>query len=373
MPKRTYSRFSLLDARREPPNKRSRVNSPSTPQPSSDLSVVSAISEEQDDLPSDLATPLSTPPSSPPRDSESATTASSPKNASPQLYVARKPAFSFLRRTRTSTRQSEVDLTVSKPFRSASDPPRKKLRQLTIDLGQPGSITCAECGMNYAPSLPSDVALHTKHHAKTASVSQIPPQMTRSLDTMSVWTSSSGSDRILRISRRHEAYAKRFVERLLAIVEQDLGAVNIPSAQLWSILERENKKGNKTKHDRYCVFLYLKERNCTGVLLAERVFSARRVLAQRTAEPDSISSSPGLMVLSEDQDPAVLGVSRIWVSQAERRAGLAMKLLDVAQRSFMHLLVLEKNKIAFTQPTETGAKLARQWFGQHDGWHVYVD
>jgi N-acetyltransferase len=29
--------------------------------------------------------------------------------------------------------------------------------------------------------------------------------------------------------------------------------------------------------------------------------------------------------------------------------------------------------IAFSQPTESGARLARKWFGKESGWHVYAE
>jgi len=32
-----------------------------------------------------------------------------------------------------------------------------------------------------------------------------------------------------------------------------------------------------------------------------------------------------------------------------------------------------KGMVAFSQPTESGARLAREWFGMQSGWSVYVD
>jgi N-acetyltransferase len=114
--------------------------------------------------------------------------------------------------------------------------------------------------------------------------------------------------------------------------------------------------------------------------------------------------------LSEGTTPAVLGISRIWTSASHRHQKIARRLLDVAyvadnvqvaertsvdaeirpqpdmqngnheqlKAQTSHVMPpvpkLENfDGVAFSQPTETGTRLARKWFGKTFGWKVYVD
>jgi N-acetyltransferase len=69
----------------------------------------------------------------------------------------------------------------------------------------------------------------------------------------------------------------------------------------------------------------------------------------------------------------LMGISRIWVSKQFRKKGLARTLLDCARGNFMYGLTVEKRQTAFSQPTESGGKLARRYFGCEAGWHVYME
>jgi N-acetyltransferase len=103
--------------------------------------------------------------------------------------------------------------------------------------------------------------------------------------------------------------------------------------------------------------------------------------------------------------PARLGISRIWTAPTHRGQGIANSLLNQAiehyndrvvdhsstksidaepseealgsdkpkQETSNELETVSKDQIAFSQPTDAGAKLARKWFGKKYGWLVYVD
>jgi N-acetyltransferase len=71
-------------------------------------------------------------------------------------------------------------------------------------------------------------------------------------------------------------------------------------------------------------------------------------------------------------EPAMLGISRIWTSNLFRKHGIATKLLEVARSQFLYGMTIKKEQVAFSQPTESGGRLAKKWFGQREGWHVYT-
>lgn len=153
--------------------------------------------------------------------------------------------------------------------------------------------------------------------------------------------------------------------------------------------------------------MYIRGTKCVGVLLAERIVSAHAVVEPPSTPKDELPvASSKVKKLSslaalrarrasaemEDQaarpiqlstkgSPAVLGISRIWTSPKHRGQGIANTLLDLAlaQHPIPDCSSSDKGEgagqglVAFSQPTDAGAKLARRWFGKRFGWLVYVD
>jgi len=79
-----------------------------------------------------------------------------------------------------------------------------------------------------------------------------------------------------------------------------------------------------------------------------------------------------LLSVSEEANEAAIGISRIWTSKGSRKKGIAKALLKCVAKTFL-TKVTAKDMVAFSQPTEMGTALARRWFGQEYGWHVYID
>ncbi|KAK0650340.1 hypothetical protein DIS24_g6962 [Lasiodiplodia hormozganensis] len=177
-----------------------------------------------------------------------------------------------------------------------------------------------------------------------------------------------------------------------------------------------------TRADRFKAYLYIRGSKCIGLCLAERITEAHRVVAppndssnlskstdvattedsgdqkdskdttqQHTDTPSNQHSTrtpptttPGTLTTSPTTHPADLGISRIWVSSSHRRHGIAIALLDAVARDFCAYRCeeydangdkngkrLPKERIAFSQPTDGGARLARKWFRAETGWSVY--
>lgn len=98
----------------------------------------------------------------------------------------------------------------------------------------------------------------------------------------------------------------------------------------------------------------------------------------RTSSPyaqDDLTKSC-LSGCSPDLLPTLLGVQRIWTSNASRRLGLASRLLDFVAAKYVYgsPIPLERRRedVAFSQPTGKGQKLARTWTGS-DAIRVFVD
>ena len=244
---------------------------------------------------------------------------------------------------------------------------------------------------------------------------------------------ASAVDRIVCVCRGDGRAARAWAQRTLAFVEGELGAVETSAAALWgeaggaaagrhdgddgsikgerqlatrrlaAVNDNDNDNNNNNHEDgrkgdddheddggeadkenaappaprrmreRFHVHLYVRDGKCVGLLLAEAISHARRVLPPPPPPPPSTAVAPAvapppLRVADEALGvPAALGVSRIWVSREWRRSGVATRLLDAATGGAR----AAGGGVAFSQPTEAGAGLARRWFGKEAGWLVY--
>lgn len=75
--------------------------------------------------------------------------------------------------------------------------------------------------------------------------------------------------------------------------------------------------------------------------------------------------------MRDEVHQAIVGISRIWTSGASRRKGIALDLLDCVVSNYIYGMEIPKNQIAFSQPTESGKRLAQKFFEEDETWHVY--
>ena len=324
-----------------------------------------------------------TPPSSPP-----------PPRVSPPPIKARKPTFNFLKRKRESSSIREDSEPLSEVVNSsqrASAPPPKKQQtfvQMQLDLGQDVRKTCAECGMEYAPANEEDATLHRMYHNMNGDGVELnKPFMKSAMKWVYEVAHIEGS--VVVVDRKISPSARKVVQKVLGVVNKELGATEIDDNVLWSqkallneeqdalgsVKRSESEKRNDSRADRYKIFLHIKNSKCVGLCLAERITKAQRVKGD-------VASTTGGKVLSADHKsssitvedgsvPAVVGVSRIWTSKSSRRRGIANNLLDCVLNQFIYGMEIGKDELAFSQPTESGGALARAWYGEESGWRVY--
>jgi N-acetyltransferase len=426
--------------------------------PSRKNSTIFSAAESQDD---DVGSSTITPPSSPPPELQ----------ITPPKVKARKPTFSFLNKSNkdkkdhknakrkrdgqssgpgeerrsdsseplmeilnSSTRaQSSQPSTSDAPSQqdpnttpvarptlqipSQAAPPKQKLVQTILDLGQPLlPTTCSQCQMSYTPSLPEDVQLHNMYHNRDSAGIELGKAFLKSAMRWCYQVPQIPGSVIV-VDRKMAHPSRRVVQKVLGIVNKELGSVDIKEDELWSQRvpegEKDEESGGK-KADRYKAFLHIIDEKCVGICLAERISKAHRVLPRETANSESLplnghfglnrpaspapteaneedqhhkvsqqpqiptpvasptSASPSSSItISEETYPAVVGVSRIWTSKAFRHKGIANNLLECVMNQFIYGLELEPLQLAFSQPTEGGAALARNWFGEQHGWAVY--
>ncbi|KAL8701782.1 MAG: hypothetical protein Q9201_004730 [Fulgogasparrea decipioides] len=378
-------RFNMPDE--EPPtiDPEDRVPSsstvPSSPPPSGLDEISDPIAAAEDQA-------AESPPSSPP-----------PRLPSPE-HATTKPAFSFLKRKR-SLRSRDVPNNASEPLADIApniqpDLPRPakktRLTQMQIDLGGEVQKTCKTCGMEYVPWNKEDAALHKDFHAMKLGGVDVGRKFQSSKDLKKAYPQdkrwlNEGEDMVA-VDRKSPLWARNKVKKVLEVVNTELGSAEIKDDELWAALaphlegpvqtSKKKKKedgGSDKEGDRFKAFLHLEGEKCVGVCLAEKITSAKRVIeskvdADATAENASALRSSSISA-SEDVDVALLGIARIWTSKSHRTRGIARDLLEAARGNFFYGIEVRKELVAFSQPTESGGRLAEHWFGSKTGWHVY--
>jgi hypothetical protein len=266
--------------------------------------------------------------------------------------------------------------------------------QMQLDLASETRKTCTICGMQYIPSNAEDAALHKKFHAMNLGGVDFTRPVVERFRKNQVW---SGGGAFIAVVGRKDALALRNrASDVLKVMNTELAAVPISDEELWSQtshavatdapIERSDatKAGTPAADnttvslvDRFKIYLYIRGNKCVGACLAERIWEAYTVPDPIKTPPSahklSVAPQNSSISISIKSDPAILGISRIWTSNQHRKQGVATRLLDCARSDFLYGLKIEKDKVAFSQPTESGGNLARKWFGRSAGWHVYID
>lgn len=349
---------------------------------------------DKDDDDDDDDDDLSTPPSSPPR-------------LTPPPANARKPTFNFLKRKKQSApKESNVSpLTEvnSNSVRSSVDQTKKSaqsqqqvqqqqppvLKQMQIDAGITVRRSCNLCGMEYVPSNAEDADLHDKFHSMNAVGIDLGKAFVKANASRWVYEAARCDDGyVVIVDRKASPSARNQAMKVLDVVNRELSSPPIDDATLWSQTEppkRLRKNGVKEETDRYKVFLHMKDSKCMGLCLAERIWEAHPVKLQTPSPTNGANGANGIansgsgdtphrsssVTVENKLDPAIVGVSRIWTCGSARRRGIAMDLLDCVISNFIYGLDIPKEQIAFTQPTESGIRLAECFFGVNEPWHVY--
>ena len=359
-----------------------RVMSSSTPPSSSPTSYKKHFSS---DAALEQSSGLSSPPSSP------------PEALVPSIATSRKPAFSFLKRKKSDNSHTSVHLPLSERNPNVQKPPphrrtvKKALTQMQIDLGGDSRKTCRLCGMEYIPSIKEDSNLHKDFCGMNVAGVELGRPFLKEEALKHLITQGSRRQEkeghLVVVDRRSSLPMKTKVKRVLEVVNAEMSAAEISDDILWEpqmldVSEKQTfgkRKDGQQHHekgtDRFKAFMYLIGDRCVGFCLAERITNAFSVIddnaASKTYNNLLFSSKSSSISVSKTASIALLGISRIWTCKSYRKRGIALELLDCARDNFFYGLQIPKNLIAFSQPTESGGRLAAKWFETNADWHVY--
>uniref|UniRef100_A0A3P8X0E8 N-acetyltransferase ESCO2-like n=1 Tax=Cynoglossus semilaevis TaxID=244447 RepID=A0A3P8X0E8_CYNSE len=220
--------------------------------------------------------------------------------------------------------------------------------QSPADAGQKhfGAVACSVCGMLYSAANPEDESQHLLFHNQFISaIKYVGWKKERIL-------SEFPDGKIILVLPDDPKYALKKVEEIREMVDNDLGFQQV-----------ESKCPSQTK-----TFLFItNDKKVAGCLIAEHIQEGFRVIEEPGPE-----GTEGEKVMFERQrawccsttpEPAICGISRIWVMNTMRRQGIASRMLDCLRNNFIYGSYLSKDEIAFSDPTPDGKLFATQYFG----------
>lgn len=209
-----------------------------------------------------------------------------------------------------------------------------------------GATTCNVCGMLYSPSTTEDETQHLLFHNQFISaVRYVGWKKERILGEYP-------DGKIILVLPDDPKYALKKVEEIREMVDNDLGFQQV-----------ETKVPSQTK-----TFLFISnDKKVTGCLIAEHIQEGYRVIEEPVPE-----GSEREKVMFERQrawccstvpEPAVCGISRIWVFSMMRRRGIASRMIECLRNNFIYGSHLSKDEIAFSDPTPDGKLFATHYCG----------
>lgn len=171
--------------------------------------------------------------------------------------------------------------------------------QYQIDCGQKnfGATQCNECGIVYQVGDAEDENAHLNYHNNVRTL-----KFQGWKNEKLVWDEEHTSSRIILIEPSDPKQHWKKVSEILNVVDTDLGLADMQLAYY----------GDKN------IYLYVRDKNVLGVLVAEPVKAAHRMIPE-LVELDCCSS---------ESTPVKCGINVVWTAMSHRRQGIARQLVD---------------------------------------------
>ncbi|XP_053570945.1 N-acetyltransferase ESCO1 [Bombina bombina] len=248
-----------------------------------------------------------------------------------------------------AAKSKPADATFNKEIKKLKDAERDGDKQLIIDAGQKrfGAVSCNICGMLYTVSNPEDETQHLLFHNQfTSAVKYVGWKKERIV-------AEYPDGKVIMVLPDDPKYALRKVEEIREMVDNDLGFQQVPLKL----------------HSRTKTFLFITDdKKVSGCLIAEHIHWGYRVIDDiipdgRSEKDKAISERVKAWCCSTSPEPALCGISRIWVFSMMRRKKIASRMLECLRNHFIYGSCLDKGEIAFSDPTPDGKLFATHYFG----------
>ncbi|XP_012581415.1 PREDICTED: N-acetyltransferase ESCO1 isoform X2 [Condylura cristata] len=243
---------------------------------------------------------------------------------------------------------SHLEITIPKDLK-LKETEKVDEKQLIIDAGQKrfGAVSCNVCGMLYTASNPEDETQHLLFHNQFISaVKYVGWKKERIL-------AEYPDGRIIMVLPEDPKYALKKVDEIREMVDNDLGFQQAPLMCY-----------SRTK----TLLFISNDKKVVGCLIAEHIQWGYRVIEEklpviRSEEEKVRFERQKAWCCSTSPEPAICGISRIWVFSMMRRKKIASRMIECLRSNFIYGSYLSKEEIAFSDPTPDGKLFATQYCG----------
>ncbi|XP_058412810.1 N-acetyltransferase ESCO1 isoform X1 [Diceros bicornis minor] len=243
---------------------------------------------------------------------------------------------------------SRLEITIPKDLK-LKEAEKADEKQLIIDAGQKrfGAVSCNVCGMLYTASNPEDETQHLLFHNQFISaVKYVGWKKERIL-------AEYPDGRIIMVLPEDPKYALKKVDEIREMVDNDLGFQQAPLMCY-----------SRTK----TLLFISNDKKVVGCLIAEHIQWGYRVIEEklpvtRSEEEKVRFERQKAWCCSTLPEPAICGISRIWVFSMMRRKKIASRMIECLRSNFIYGSYLSKEEIAFSDPTPDGKLFATQYCG----------
>ncbi|XP_045881326.1 N-acetyltransferase ESCO1 [Meles meles] len=243
---------------------------------------------------------------------------------------------------------SHLEITIPKDLK-LKETDKVDEKQLIIDAGQKrfGAVSCNVCGMLYTASNPEDETQHLLFHNQFISaVKYVGWKKERIL-------AEYPDGRIIMVLPEDPKYALKKVDEIREMVDNDLGFQQAPLMCY-----------SRTK----TLLFISNDKKVVGCLIAEHIQWGYRVIEEkhpviRSEEEKVRFERQKAWCCSTLPEPAICGISRIWVFSMMRRKKIASRMIECLRSNFIYGSYLSKEEIAFSDPTPDGKLFATQYCG----------
>ncbi|XP_018427189.1 PREDICTED: N-acetyltransferase ESCO1 [Nanorana parkeri] len=258
----------------------------------------------------------------------------------------------FVKRDVPETRSTKPasDASIQKELRKMKEASSDSTKQPIIDAGQKrfGAISCCVCGMLYTASNPEDETQHLLFHNQFISAVKYVGWKKERI------VAEYPDGKIIMVLPDDPKYALKKVEEIREMVDNDLGFQQVPLRL----------------HSRTKTLMFIStDKKVVGCLIAEHIQWGYRVIDD--FNPGNLSSDTEKLFservkawcCSTTPEPAICGVSRVWVFSMMRRKKIASRMLECLRNYFIYGSHLSKAEIAFSDPTPDGKLFATNYCG----------
>ncbi|KAF9239591.1 hypothetical protein BU15DRAFT_87907 [Melanogaster broomeanus] len=240
--------------------------------------------------------------------------------------------------------------------------------------------TCSLCGLSYTKGAPDDEVLHRSHCGRVQRGMEWGKEEEREALRVGVEEVAMGVKLKDGTSGRIICYPANIGGRIGTKLAHLLETVNLALAS--PPLTESILKCSKAYLFLVPSITNVRREKIVGCAIAQRISTAMEIAtpeeaasacAQDRDTSSELHPSPTRSLVAVDTSsglfchpaalPTPLGIPRLFVSSAHRRQSIASQLLSAAAATFIHGCPLDplKGNVAFTQPTEGGNAVMRNW------------